>query len=237
MSDSSRPSLLPLGALLAGGLALGGWFLASSVRHFKDADRYVSVKGLAERDVAANLAIWPVVFSVAGNDLSQLQTQLERDAARIEEYLEARGFGAEEISRSAPRVTDNAPSGAVDGRMPTERYQVEATVTLRTSKVDAARAAMERSGELVGKGVRLLRSWEYNTQYFFTDLEKIKPEMIAAATQDARRAAEKFAQDSGAEVGGIRRATQGYFSIEDRDPFSPEWKRVRVVTSLDYFLK
>jgi hypothetical protein len=82
----------------------------------------------------------------------------------------------------------------------------------------------------------LLRSWEYNTQYFFTDLDKVKPEMIAEATADARRAAEKFAQDSGAEVGGIRRAQQGYFSIEDRDTFSPEWKKIRVVTSIDYFL-
>lgn len=121
--------------------------------------------------------------------------------------------------------------------MPTERYQVEATVTLRTTRVDEARAAMEASGELVRAGVRLLRSWEYNTQYFFTDLEAIKPEMIAAATRDARRAAEKFAQDSGAGIGGIRRATQGYFSIEDRDPFSPEWKKIRVVTSIDYFVE
>jgi hypothetical protein len=84
--------------------------------------------------------------------------------------------------------------------------------------------------------VRVVRSYEYNTQYFFTDLDKIKPEMIAEATADARRAAEKFAQDSGSKVGAIRRAQQGYFAIEDRDPFSPEQKKIRVVTSVDYLL-
>lgn len=237
MSDTPRASLPVLGVLLAVGLTVSGWLVGSAIRHFKNAERYVSVKGLAEREVAANLAIWPVVFSVAGNDLSDLQTRLEQDAAKIETFLRGRGFAEAEFSRSAPRVTDNAPSGSWEGRMPTERYQVEATVTLRTTRVDEARAAMEASGELVRAGVRLLRSWEYNTQYFFTDLEAIKPEMIAAATRDARRAAEKFAQDSGAGIGGIRRATQGYFSIEDRDPFSPEWKKIRVVTSIDYFVE
>ncbi|KAB2965086.1 MAG: SIMPL domain-containing protein [Thermoanaerobaculia bacterium] len=237
MSDAPRSSLPVLGVLLAVGLTASGWLVGSAIRHFKDAERYVSVKGLAEREVAANLAIWPVVFSVSGNDLSDLQTRLEQDAAKIEAFLRGRGFGEAEFSLSAPRVTDNAPSGSWEGRMPTERYQVETTVTLRTIRVDEARAAMEASGELVRAGVRLLRSWEYNTQYFFTDLESVKPEMIAAATRDARRAAEKFAQDSGAGIGGIRRATQGYFSIEDRDPFSPEWKKIRVVTSIDYFVE
>jgi len=237
MSERGRDGLAPLGLFLAVGLIGCGWLLGSAVRHFKDADRYVTVKGLAEREVAANLAIWPVVYSVTGNDLSELQARLESDGAKIEAFLTERGFASEEFSRSAPRVTDNAPSGAYEGRMPSERYQVEATVTLRTTRVDDARAAMEASGELVKGGVRLLRSWEYNTQYFFTDLETIKPEMIAEATRDARRAAEKFAQDSGAAVGGIRRAQQGYFSIEDRDAFSPEWKKIRVVTTLDYFLE
>jgi uncharacterized protein len=85
-------------------------------------------------------------------------------------------------------------------------------------------------------GVTLIRSYEYNTQYLFTQLDEVKPEMIAEATRDARRAADEFAEDSGAEVGGIRRAQQGYFSIEDRDAFSPEHKKIRVVTSIDYFL-
>jgi hypothetical protein len=235
MSDRS----ISLGAALviAAGLAAGGWFVGGGIRYFKNAERYVSVKGLAEREVAANLAIWPIVYSVSGNDLSELQLRLESDTRRVAAYLRAQGFADDQFSVSAPRINDNAPQGGVDGRAPAERYTVETTTILRTGKVAEARAAMERSGALVKEGVRVLRSYEYNTQYFFTDLDQIKPEMIAEATADARRAAEKFAQDSGAALGGIRRAQQGYFSIEDRDAFSPDRKKVRVVTSVDYLLQ
>ena len=61
--------------------------------------------------------------------------------------------------------------------------------------------------------------------------------MIAEATRDARRSAEQFAGDSGSQVGGIRNAQQGYFSIQDRDKFSPEFKKIRVVTTVQFFLE
>jgi hypothetical protein len=234
--SETRSISIPAALLLALGLAVCGWFVGGGIRYFKDAERYVSVKGLAEREVPANLAIWPIVYTVSGNDLSDLQLRLEADSRKVADYLGAQGFTADDFSVSAPRVADNAPQGGIDGRAPRERYQVETTTILRTRRVAEARRAMEQSGALVKEGVRVVRSWEYNTQYFFTGLDEIKPAMIAEATADARRAAEKFAQDSGARVGGIRRAQQGYFSIEDRDPFSPEQKKIRVVTSIDYLL-
>jgi hypothetical protein len=89
----------------------------------------------------------------------------------------------------------------------------------------------------VRQGVAMLRSYEYNPQFLFTRLEAIKPEMIAEATVDARNAAEQFAHDSGSRVGAIRSAQQGYFSVEDRDAFSPEYKRIRVVTTVEYYLE
>ena len=105
------------------------------------------------------------------------------------------------------------------------------------ARIEQARAAMARSGSLVKQGVALIRSYEYQTQYLFTDLDSVKPEMIAEATRDARRAAEQFAEDSGSRVGGIRNAQQGYFSIQDRDKFSPEFKSIRVVTTVQFFLE
>jgi hypothetical protein len=124
----------------------------------------------------------------------------------------------------------------IDGRVVLERYQVQGTVTLRTKKVEDAKRAIQRSGELVKKGVRVIQSWDGTTQFLYTDLEKIKPAMIADATKDARRAAEQFAIDSAAQVGAIRRAQQGLFSIEDLDANTPHRKKVRVVTTVDYFL-
>ena len=223
-----------LGALLALGLAAAGALVGNALYRARAAERIVTVKGLSEREVPADLVIWPVVFSVTGGDLAGLQARVEEDAATIRAFLSELGFEESEMSLSAPRVTDREGQGYPN--QPVDRYLVEATLTLRSGKIEPARRAIERSGDLVKQGVTLIRSYEYTTQYLFTGLEEIKPEMIAEATRDARRAAQQFAADSGSEVGAIRQAQQGYFSIEDRDPFSPEHKRVRVVTTVEYFL-
>ena len=138
---------------------------------------------------------------------------------------------------SAPRVMDRQGQGMAGQQVRLERYSAETTVTVRTGRIAEARAAMARSGALVKQGVALIRSYEYQTEYLFTGLDAVKPEMIAEATRDARRAAEQFAEDSGSRVGGIRNAQQGYFSIQDRDRFSPEVKTIRVVTTVQFFLE
>jgi hypothetical protein len=117
-----------------------------------------------------------------------------------------------------------------------DRYVAEQTITLRSPRVGAVKEALQRSGELIREGVALMRSYEYNTTFLYTALDEIKPQMIADATKDARKAAEQFARDSGSTVGAIRNAQQGYFDIQDRDAFSPEIKKVRVVTTIQYFL-
>jgi hypothetical protein len=234
--ESPRNTLAAL--LVALGIAFAGAAVGHAFLKARAAERFVTVKGLAEREVQANLVLWPIVFNATGNDLAAVQGAAEADARKIEEFLERQTFDAGEISRSAPRVTDYLAQGYnAEGRAPAERYQVEMTVLVRSGKVDAVQRAIPLSGDLVKAGVALVRSYEQSTQYLFTDLETIKPEMIAVATQDARRAAEQFAKDSGSAVGAIRQAQQGYFSVEDRDAYSPEWKKVRVVTTVEYILE
>jgi hypothetical protein len=226
-----------LGGLLIGvGVALAGYFIGNGFLQARAADRFVTVKGLSEREVAADLVLWPIVYTVTAEDLETLQRRIDDGAGKIKDFL-GDNFAPDEVTMSAPRVTDRQAQGMTDQYGRLERYTAEATVIVRTGKIDAARAAMERSGALVKQGVALIRSYEYQTQYLFTGLDAIKPEMIAEATRDARRAAEQFAEDSGSRAGGIRNAQQGYFSIEDRDPFSPEFKNVRVVTTVQFFLE
>lgn len=222
--------------VLALGIVVAGYFIGDALIRARAADRYVTVRGLAERTLPANLALWPVVFSITSNDLTDLQRQADEGVARVRAFLE-KDFPAEQISVSAPRVQDREAQGMMNSGRAMDRFSAEVTVTLRTDNIDAARQAMQRSGELVKQGVAVIRSYEYNTQYLYTDLDKIKPEMIAEATKDARRAAEQFAKDSGSQVGAIRNAQQGLFSIEDRDQFSPEFKKVRVVTTVEYQLQ
>ena len=220
---------------LALGIVVAGYLIGEALIQARSSQRAVSVRGLAERELPANLALWPIVFSVTANELGDLQQRADQAVAKVRAFL-ASDFPAEQISVSAPRVQDREAQGTTgDGRR-LDRYTAEVTVTVRTNRIDVAKKAIERSGELVKQGVAVLRSYEYNTQYLYTELDKIKPEMIAEATRDARRAAEQFAKDSGSKVGAIRTAQQGLFSIEDRDQFSPEFKKVRVVTTVDYYL-
>jgi hypothetical protein len=221
--------------VLALGIVIAGYFVGEALIKARSSERKVSVRGLAEREVPANLALWPIVFTVTSNDLGNLQQKADAGVATVRAFL-AGEFPAEQVSVSAPRVEDREAQRQNRDGAQLDRYAAEVAVTLRTDRIDAAKKAIERTGELVKQGVPVMRSYEYNTQYLFTALETIKPEMIAEATTDARRAAEQFAKDSGSEVGSIRTAQQGLFSIADRDQFSPEVKTVRVVTTVEYYL-
>lgn len=232
--NENQSNTLPAIAL-ALGIVVAGYLIGEALIQARASQRAVSVRGLAERQVPANLALWPIVFTVTSDELGDLQRKADDGVTKVRAFL-ASDFPAEQITVSAPRVQDREAQGMRgDGRQ-LDRYSAEVTVTVRTDKIDVARKAIERSGQLVKQGVAVIRSYEYNTQYLFTELDRIKPEMIAEATKDARRAAEQFAKDSGSKVGAIRTAQQGLFSIEDRDQFSPEFKKVRVVTTVDYYL-
>jgi hypothetical protein len=225
-----------LGLSIAVGLAAAAELVGDALEGLMASRRVVAVKGLAEREVEADLAVWPLVFTVSGNTLPELEGSLTQAGELIRRFLVGKGFKISELSVSTPRITDFRTQMPGLPTPPAERYAAESAVTLRTRNVAAAKAAMQQSGELVGQGVALVRSYDAQTQFMFTSLDALKPQMIAEATRDARRAARQFADDSRSRVGGIRTAQQGYFSISDRDPFSPERKIVRVVTTVEYFL-
>jgi len=225
-------------AILGICMAIAGIGIGYGFYKGRASDRYVNVKGLAEREVKADLAVWPITFKVAANDLGKLQAEIDSDRQAITEFLLEAGFKQDEISYSAPNITDTEAERRNGGMEKAPyRYLADATVTTRTTGVDLVRSSMEASGSLVGKGLVLAdQSWRSPTEFLFTKLNDIKPDMIEEATKDARRAAAKFAEDSESKVGKIRQASQGYFSINDRDRNSPEVKRIRVVTSIQYYL-
>ncbi len=232
---NNKPAAI-IGGLLALGLIISSALVGNSISNFKKADRAVTVKGLAEREVKANLALWPISFSVSANSLDSLQSQLTVAEGKIHAFLQRYGFSKEDISSAPSQVIDNW-ADRYNQNTPKERYRAQAVVVVRTKQVDLVKDTMIKTGELVKEGVLLTPSYEHRTEFLFTDLNAIKPEMIAEATQDARRAAMQFAEDSGSKVGSIRSATQGYFSVSDLDNYTPDIKNVRVVTTVEYYLR
>jgi hypothetical protein len=230
--DRSRPAFAAL--LLALGLVGAGWLGAQGLARLRTQDRFVTVKGSAERIVDADLVVWPLPHTVGGNDLVDVQRQLDANTETIQAFFQQAGFPADEVLVSPPRLEDRWAYAYGDQRPP-ERYRYSTTVTLRTARVAEALAVLRRSGELVARGVMIGEGSA--PEFSYTRLNDVKPELIAEATANARRSAEQFASDSGATLGGIRTANQGVVSIEDRDQGSPQVKKVRVVTTVEYFLR
>jgi hypothetical protein len=238
MKNSSLASAAILGVCIGGGIALAGVYHGKALVESRKPQRTVSVRGLAEREVNADLALWPITFTETSNDLADLYDRISNKKRIIAAFLAEGGFNPADISYSAPSIVDqHAKEYGGDQAPPKFRYLGKATVTVRSGDVPRVKKTIELSGALVGKGIVIgAADWDNKTQYFFKGLNRIKPAMIEEATRNARAAAEKFAADSGSRIGKIRSASQGLFEITDRDQGTPEIKQVRVVTSVDYYL-
>ena len=236
MPHATRRSLTLLVAagLLAIGFALAGWFAAQGMARLKTADRYVTVKGSAEKIVEADRVVWPLPHTVGGNDLAGVQRQLTANTDAIRSFFIDAGFKPADIVVSPPRLEDRWAYAYGDNRAP-ERFRYANTVILRTSDVPRALEAMRDSGRLVAGGVMLDQGSV--PEFDYTKLNDIKPALIAEATANARESAVQFAKDSDSKLGGIRNANQGVVTINDRDQGSPHVKKVRVVTTVEYFLR
>lgn len=240
----SRNNLLTgtvLGGLIAVGLVWSGSYLRTVGKIWQESTRIASVKGVAERELKADMAIWPVNFRVEAKNLASLQTELQKSENLTRNFLKQQGFSDEELSMSPMKVSDRNEYSSSE-KPPVNRYIGSAAVVVRTSKVEAVRSASRHTGDLVSQGVLLAsglyESGDDNTpQYEFTKLNDIKPDMIREATASARKAAEQFASDSESHLGSIKNASQGYFSVESLDRYTPDIKKVRVVTNIDYTLK
>ena len=243
MADATpRNSLIIAAAILALGLVIGGWLLGHNIAATRLADRSVTVRGLSERDVVADLATWTIAYSASGSAVAPAQAKIDTDTAAIRAFLKRFGFTDAEVSVSGVSVNqwvDTNPAYGPDGR---RNVTVRQRLQLRTPKVMNARRATAAVSDLVRAGVAIEEG--SNVVYSFTRLESVKPAMIAEATRDARRGAEQFADDSGADVGGIKHAAQGYFSVGPRDGegggeragADTPFQKVRVVTTIDFYL-
>lgn len=226
------PSLLIALGLLAIGLGIRSGF-----RSISSAQRTVSVRGLSEREVKADKVTWPIVYQLQGNNLPELYDRAGVTNDRILAFLHSAGISDSEITINAPEVFDRDANNYSSTTF-SNRYNMTEVIVVTSKQVDKVDQLILRQGELLKDGIALSADdYSHQTDYEFTALNDIKPEMIAEATKNAREAAQKFADDSESKLGKIQHASQGQFSIENRDQYTPSIKSVRVVTTLTYFLE
>lgn len=219
--------------LIAAGIFFLGVFIKSGTDNMAFRDRQVTVKGLAEREVQANRVTWPIQFSVAGDDLLSLYDQVTKYNDKIVKFLTTNGIDKSEISINPPD-TYNATTNQYSSGNFRYNYSLTCNVTVTTDKVAKVRELLDRQAELLKEGIPYSNSY---IDYEYTALNEIKPDMIAEATRNAREAAAQFAEDSGSKVGKMKTASQGQFSIESQSSSTPFIKKVRVVSTIVYYLE
>ena len=233
-------SFAVLGASLAAGLAIFGLQIGHAVRRGREFDRYFTARGLSEREVTATLAVWPLYFSVFAQELPALKTEMENTRQIVDRFLRAHDIPAEDVTVGLPGLVDNLDNNYGQTNLDLPRYKGIGTLVVRSPKVELVKRAIQEVDALLAQGVRIGAGGYHNvegTRFVFEGVNELKPALIEEATANARAAAAKFAQDSRAKVGAIRRATQGALEIDQRDAASPEKKIVRVVTTVEFFIE
>ncbi|MBR3676128.1 MAG: SIMPL domain-containing protein [Alphaproteobacteria bacterium] len=229
------PALLIALGITAGGFCPGYYYYKTHADF-----RSVTVKGLAEKDVVADMGLWNIQFTVSGNDLNLAQRQINRQAEEIVKFLAAQQFTDDEIHVGRIETNDLLANPYRDSNAAeTTRFILTQTIFVRSPKVYQISQAMSQSNELIAKGIIFSNQ---SASYYFTKLNDIKPEMLKSATENAKEAALEFARNSGSKVGKINKANQGVFSIQARDDANTYEagqieKRVRVVSTVEYMLE
>lgn len=237
MHEKGSFNAFVLGISLFLGLSSLGFLLANAAISYKEYERTVTVKGLSEQEFMADIVIWPVQFTLADNNLQALYADIDNSTQTIIQFLTEQGIERDDISLTSPAITDKSAQQYGGNQRAEFRYTGMQTVTVYSDDIEAVRQVMSKLSELGKEGIVLTgNNYQSQTEYLFTRLNEIKPAMIEEATRKAREVAEKFADDSDSSLGKIRRASQGQFSISPRDNNNPHIKKVRVVSTIEYYL-
>lgn len=243
--------MIIISLILALGILGSGFFISKGFYESRSNKPYITVKGLAERQVKADLAVWNIPYTVIGNDITEVNNEYIRQQLLILNYLKEKGFKDNEISLNQMSLTDRYANDYGSNK-PEQRYVIKGGIVIRSIRVEDVKLASQTTGELVKQGIALSGDDSTsNPAFYYTQLNTIRPSMLSEATKSARRVASQFADDSDSTLGMIRRANQGIFEINSPDATaladSDAWqmrrneqasiyKKIRLVSTIDYFL-
>jgi len=237
MDKNNKHAAFILGVFILLALSSLGYLLGKAAIEFKEYERTIKVKGLAEHEYPADIVIWPIQFTLADNKLEDLYTSIENSTGNIKAFLIKQGIKSTEISVSSPAITDKSAQSYGNSATVKYRYSAIQIVTVYSQNIETVRSAMGNLAQLGKQGIAFTGgNYQSQTEYIFTRLNEIKPLMIEEATTQAREVAVKFSEDSQSKLGKIKRASQGQFSISARDKNNPHIKKIRVVSTVEYYL-
>ena len=234
-ADKNIKSAFILGIFIFLGMTALGWIAGSSAVKFKRMERTVIVKGLSERELPADTAMWPIQFSCADNDLTSLYSCLADDSGRIRDFLIKSGFKHDEITVGIPSIVDKLAQRYGGNARIELRYTARQNVTVYSTRVDLVRKTMTKLLELGRKGI-VFSGGGYETapDFIFTRLNEIKPAMIEEATRKGggteicKGFRQQTRQDQTGQAGTVHHHEPGQkYTVH---------QKVRVVSTVEYYL-
>ncbi|BAK74466.1 SIMPL domain-containing protein [Arcobacter sp. L] len=236
MEKIDTKSSFILGFFIFLGLSILGYLISTSVIKYKELERTVVVKGLSEKEVNADIVLWPIKFSVINNNLDELYKNIENDTQEILSFLESNGIAREEIIINSPAIIDKMANEYSNQEVQV-RYVANRTINIYSKNIEKIRDINGKLFELSKKGILFkIDDYDSKIEYIYTKLNDIKPMMIEEATNNARSVALKFAKDSNSKLGKIKKASQGQFVITSRDKNTEYIKNIRIVSTIEYYL-
>ncbi|MDO5447098.1 MAG: SIMPL domain-containing protein [Prevotellaceae bacterium] len=223
-------------AIIAAGIVVLGLCIKWGIDDFVNKDRQVTVKGLAEVEVEADKATWPVQTKVMGNDLSELYDQASATQKKTKDFFIQNGIKAEDIMLGAMSVEDLEANEWSENKK-SYRYIVTSNLTITSKNVALVRTLVNRQGELLKQGIAFANGYNTTPSYEYVAFKDKKAEMMKEAISNAQKTAEQFAENSQSSINKIVKADQGQFSIENASETAPWMKKIRVVTTVTYSLK
>jgi hypothetical protein len=200
--------------LFALAIIIASFILGNAVINRNRPQGTINVTGLGESNFTSDLIVWEGNFSRESKDLTSAYSDLESDKKAVTAYLKSKGIPENQLVFNAvttsPQYKQNYSN---DGRFLGQNftgYQLNQSLKIESKEVEKVEKISREITELLNQGITF---YSQNPRYYYTELESLKLEMIAKATEDATIRAERISENSKGSLGDLISANMGIFQI------------------------
>ncbi|MGB0935288.1 MAG: SIMPL domain-containing protein [Alphaproteobacteria bacterium] len=227
-------------ALVSIGIISAGYFVGDGLGNIRSSKKVIHTKGIGEKNVDADFAIWTIKFFVNSDNFQEAKQQYEVDLGVIKDFLNANDFKTDNIEVQVPNIEHRVERDAQNNYAKVaETFEVLGTVVIKTSDVMKVEKVSQNTFQLLQKGIWLKGDqYQTNPKYIITDFDRFRPEIFAQAIDSSYRMAKELAKKSDVKIKRVTDVDQGNFSIRSRIGNENEEayreKKVRVVSYVTY---
>ncbi len=200
--------------LFAISIIISAYLLGNAVINRNRPQGTIHVTGLGEKNFSSDLIVWEGNFTRESKDLKAAYADLEKDRKAVTDYLKSKGISADQLVFNAvstlPQYEQHYSSSGNYSGQTFMGYQLSQSLVIESKEVEKVEKISREITELLNQGITF---YSQPPRYYYTQLESLKLEMVAKATEDGRVRAERIAENSNSNLGDLITANMGVFQI------------------------